>query len=83
MGAIEARNKLIDDALIKYKVCHDKHFPNGRSLTDDEWQTYINEMDAIAEGYKKTNIAGLTGELCMAFLNDTEMVHKKWLEMGK
>lgn len=83
MGAIETRNRLIDDVFINYKGCHDRHFPVGRSLTESEWETYIAEMDAIADKYKKTTIAELSGKLCMIFLDDVEMVHKKWLEKGK
>ena len=80
---IEERNNLIDDALINYKGCHDRHFPVGRSLTDDEWVAYIEELDAINDTYKDTNIADLSGKLCMLFLDDVAEVHMKWLEKGK
>ena len=80
---IEERNRLIDDALVNFKGCHDRHFPVGRSLTSEEWETFIAEMDAIADKYKKSNIADLSGKLCMIFLDDVEVVHKKWLEKGK
>lgn len=77
---IQQRNDLIDEAIVAYKVCHDKYFPNGRSLTDEEWKAYIDEMDAISAEYKATNISELSGKLCMAFLDDTEYVHKMWLK---
>lgn len=80
MGAIEARNRLIDDALINYKGCHDRHFPVGRGLTDSEWEEYIAEMDIIAATYRDSNISELSGKLCMAFLDDVEYVDKKWKE---
>lgn len=80
MGAIQERNKLIDDAIVAFKGCHDRYFPVGKSLPDDKWAEYIASMDAIADKYKSTNIAELSGALCMAFLNDTELVHKAWLK---
>lgn len=80
---IQQRNDLIDEALIAYKVCHDRHFPNGRSLTDEEWEAYISEMDTISAKYKDSNISELSARLCMNFLDDTEMVHKMWLQKEK
>ena len=83
MGAIETRNRLIDDAIVNFKGCHDRHFPVGRSLTDPEWEKFVAEMDGIADKYKETNIEDISGRLCMIFLDDVEVVHKKWLEKGK
>ena len=80
---IEERNNLIDDAIVKYKVCHDKYFPVGRSLTDKEWEDYIQDMDGIAGEFKNSKIADLSGELCMCFLNDIERIHKAWKAKGK
>ena len=83
MGAIQERNNLIDKAIVEYKICHDKYFPNGRALTDDEWTNFINKMDSIAEKYKNTSIELLSGKLCMAFLDDMEIIHRAWVEKKK
>lgn len=79
---IEQRNDQIDQMLVEYKICHDKHFPNKkRPLTDDEWQEAINEMDSIANKYRNTTIVSLSGQICMAFLDDIELTDKKWKEV--
>lgn len=80
---VEERNDLIDDAIVLYKGCHDKYFPTGRSLTNKEWHDFVGEMDSIAEKYKPTNIALISGKLCMAFLDDMQEIHEKWVEKGK
>lgn len=80
---IKERNKLIDDALVEYKVCHDKYFPIGKALTDPEWEEFISHLNAIADKYKDTNISMLSDKLLIAFLDDVEFVHKKWIEKAK
>ena len=80
---IEVRNEQIDEMITEYKVCHDSNFPEGRSMTDEEWHKAVNDFDSVATRYKDTNFGVLSGKLCMAFLDDIEYVHKKWLEKGK
>ena len=77
---IEERNALIDQMLVDYKICHDKHFPDKKPLADDDWVNTVNEMDAVANKYKDTNIVSLSNKICMAFLDDIELVDKLWKE---
>jgi len=83
MGAIQERNRLIDDAIVNLKGCHDRYFPVGKSLSDAEWEEAIAAMDDIARLYKDTNIADLAWKLNQAFLDDIEVVHYMWLAKGK
>lgn len=78
---IEQRNDLIDQMLVDYKICFTKHFPCRRPLTNKEWQEAITEFDAVANKYKETNIVSLSNKICMAFLDDIELTHKKWIEV--
>lgn len=78
---IEQRNGLIDQMLVDYKICFTKHFPCKRPLTDTEWRDAIKEFDAVANKYKDTNIVSLSNKICMAFLDDIELTHKKWIEV--
>lgn len=78
---IEQRNDLIDQMLVDYKICFTKHFPNKRPLQDEEWKDTISEFDAVANKYKETNIVSLSNKICMAFLDDIELTHKKWIEV--
>lgn len=80
---IEQRNEQINEMITEYKVCHDSNFPEGRSMTDEEWHKAVDDFDSVATKYKDTNFGALSGKLCMAFLDDIEYVHKKWLEKGK
>lgn len=77
------RNNMIDDVIKKYKCIHDRYTSGTKILADDEWRTYIYSMDAIREMYKDTSIAELSGKLCQAFLDDTELVQKKLKENEK
>lgn len=76
------RNTLIDDAIVRYKVIHDRYTSSTRILTDDEWRRYINEMDTVAEEFKLTNMTCLSWALCQAFLDDTELMQKKLEEVA-
>jgi len=71
------RNTLIDTATQRFKSLHDSFTRGTKILTDDEWNEYISSMDKVAGDYRDTNISGITGAICMAFLDDTEMVQKK------
>lgn len=74
------RRKAINDVLVSFKGCYDHFFPGKHSLSDKDYEDYIHEMDAIARKYQDTSISELSWKLCQAFLDDTERVHKKWLE---
>jgi hypothetical protein len=58
-------------------VEHLRYTQNFDSLTDKEWEEYIQSMDKIANDYKGTNLEQIAGAMCMTFLNDTEMIQKK------
>ena len=75
------RNDLIDEMLCKYKVEHDKHTTGMVLLEDPDWEDYIHSMDAICAEHKGTNLELLAGKLCMAFLDDTELIQKKLKEL--
>ena len=77
------RNEYIDDAIRQFKTLHDKYTGSSAILKDDEWETYINGMDAVAGMYKGTNLEDIIGRLCMTFLDDTELVQKKLKETEK
>lgn len=79
----EERNDLIDDMLCKFKVEHDKYTTGLVLLEDPDWENYIHSMDAICVKHKDTNLEGLAGALCMAFLDDTELIQKKLTEYDK
>lgn len=76
------RNQMIVEAVAKYMAVHKKYTSSTAILTDDEWQSYVNDMDAVAEEYKLTNMTDLSWKLCMAFLDDTELMQKKLKEVG-
>jgi len=75
------RNDLIDEMLCKYKVEHDKYTTGMVLLEDPDWEDYIHSMDAICAEHKGTNLELLAGKLCMAFLDDTELIQKKLKEL--
>jgi len=77
---IAERHEKINQMIAVYKVLHEKYFPPGRSLTDEEWEKYIQSMETEAAKYRGSNLETLAGELCMCFLNDVERVHKAWRE---
>ena len=67
--------KFMMKALMKFYV---EHFPPGRELTDEEWQSYIDKTWEIADRYKGTNLEDLASELTMALSNDIERTDKAW-----
>jgi hypothetical protein len=71
------RNNIIDEIVGKFKSLHDKYTSGTRQLSDDEWNNYVHDMDAICEGYKHSNLAEITWKLCQSFLDDTEIIQKK------
>jgi hypothetical protein len=75
------RNDFIDEMLCKYKVEHDKYTTGMVLLEDPDWEDYIHSMDAICAEHKGTNLELLAGKLCMAFLDDTELIQKKLKEL--
>lgn len=77
------RNNEVDDMLVKFKLLHDKYTSSRKLLTDEEWKEYIDSMDVICAEHKGTNLEMLAGKLCMAFLDDTEMLQKKLRELNE
>ena len=78
---VPERNKLISDCVSEYQKIHDDYFPRGSPLNDKQWEECIHKMDEISEKYKK--IPNISGALCMAYLDDIEEYHKKWVEFKK
>lgn len=75
---VQERNDLISKCISEYKDIHDKYFPRGGALSDSDWETYIRDMDGVAEKYKDTGVKNISAKLCMVFLDDVEEYHKKW-----
>lgn len=75
------RNEYIDDAIKQFKALHDKYTSGLDILTDEQWKTYIDEMYAIEKLYLNSNLEGIMGRLCQAFLDDTELVQKKLIKI--
>lgn len=75
---IQERHKEVAKILKDLQDFYMKHFPPSRTLTDEEWQDYIDGTWEIADRYKGTNLEDLAGELTMAFSNDIERVDKAW-----
>lgn len=75
------RNNLINDMLVRYRALHNKYSTGKRILEDPDWEDYIHSMDAICAEHKGTNLELLAGKLCMAFLDDTELIQKKLKEL--
>lgn len=71
------RNEILSTIIGRYQTEHDKYTNNARILTDKEWEEYVYSMDCIADEYKNTNMGEFSGKVCMAYLEDTEMVQKK------
>ena len=74
------RNNLMYEAIQEFQKCHDKYFPTKRSLNDSEWESFIHEMDAIADKYKDNpiKISVFVGKICMVYLDDIQEYDKKW-----
>ena len=75
---VSQRHGEINNILAKMKVLHEKHFPVGRPLTDEEWQKCIDDFLSTTEQWKGTNLEQFAGDISMAFLDDIERVHKAW-----
>ena len=76
------RNDYVEDVLRQFKTLHDRYTSENKQLTDSEWKSYIDSMDAIAGMYKDSNLEDFVGKLCMVFLDDTEMMQKKLREIN-
>lgn len=79
---VPERNKLISDCVSEYQKIHDDYFPRGSPLNDEQWEECIHKMDEVSAKYKE-DIPNISGALCMAFLDDIEEYHKKWVEFKK
>lgn len=75
---ISERHEEINKILASLKVLHEKYFPPRRPLTDEEYETCIDDFFYTTEQWKGTNLEDLAGEISMAFLNDIERVDKAW-----
>lgn len=75
---VPERNKMISECAGELQKVHDDFFPRGKPLEDSEWEECVKKMDCIAFKYKE--IPNISGSLCMAFLNDIEEYHKKWIK---
>lgn len=75
---IQERNEEINNMLAIFKAKHEKYFPPARSLTDEEWETCIDDFFYTTEQWKGTHLQDLAGEISMAFQNDIARVHKAW-----
>lgn len=75
------RNKELLKVVDKFAEIHDKYTNSNRILTDEEWNTYINEMDFLNKNFKSTNMATFAGGVSMAFLDDTTFIQKKLKEL--
>lgn len=69
----------IGECIDEFQNIHDECFPRGMPLSDEQWETCIKRMDEAAKKYKDT-IPEIAGALCMAYLDDIEEYHKKWVE---
>lgn len=74
---VPERNALIDECISEFEKIHHEYFPRGDCLSDEKYEELINKMNDVAEKYKK-DIPNISGDLCMAFLDDIEEYHKKW-----
>lgn len=71
------RNKAIDSMICKFRVEHLRYTKDFSALTDKEWEEYIRSMDKIADDYKGTNLEQIADEMCMMFLNDTQIIQER------
>lgn len=78
---VPERNKMIAECAKELQKVHDDYFPRGNPLEDSEWEEVIKVMDGVTSKY--TEIPNISGELAMAFLNDIEEYHKKWIKYKK
>lgn len=73
----EERNNTVLKTIAKIKTIHDQYTSSSKLLSDEEWQNYIDDMDAIPDNFRGTNLQDFIGELVMVFLDDTERMQKK------
>ena len=71
------RNQIIKTVTERFEQLHEKYTSSVQLLTDEEWESYIHEMDSFLESHKGSNLEEVLYKLCQAFLDDTEMVQKK------
>lgn len=79
----EERNMILQKINEKYAAIHDKYTFKARILSDAEWDDYIAKMNEISAEYKGTSMDEFSGAICMAYLNDTELMQKKIKEVSK
>ena len=77
------RNDILSTIVSRFSKVHDRYTCNALILTDKQWETYLHEMDSIANEYKDSNMSDFTGKICMAYLDDTEIVQKKLKDLKK
>lgn len=77
--AIEGNEEMIADCISEYRKVHDDFFPRGKPLEDAQWEECIKQMDEITAKYKR-EIPTIAGSIAMAFLDDIEEYHKKWID---
>jgi hypothetical protein len=75
------RNEHIQDAMTRLKMLHDIYTSSTRLLSDEQWNKYIDSMDAVTAEYKNTNMYDTINRISQALLDDTEMVFKKLKEI--
>lgn len=75
------RNEMLKGIVDRCAAQHAQYTSGKHLLTDEEWSTYIHKMDEIAAEFVDTNMADFVGAICMAYLNDTELVQKKLKEV--
>lgn len=77
--AIEGDAEMIAECVAEYQKVHDEFFPRGKPLDDSRWKECIKQMDEITAKYKR-EIPTIAGSICMAYLDDIEEYHKKWIK---
>lgn len=75
---VQDRHNDIAKILADMKAIHEKYFPAGRPMTDEEWTEAINAMQAILAQWENTSLYDFADNVHMAFLEDLELVHKAW-----
>lgn len=75
---IKERHDEVTKIIAEFKVLHEKYFPPGRALNDEEWQKCIDNFLSATDQWKGTNLEQFAGDISMAFLDDIERVHKAW-----
>lgn len=71
------RNEMLGSLIDRYKTLHDLYTNSTKQLTDEQWDTYINQMEEITAKFNDTNLRDIAGDIQMAFLNDTEFIQKR------